>query len=40
MAQLEPDEARQASTNQMARYALIGLPLAVIGIFIVWYFIA
>jgi hypothetical protein len=40
MPELEPDEARQASTNRMARYALIGLPLALIGMFIVWYFIA
>jgi hypothetical protein len=40
MPELEPNEARQATTNRMARYALIGLPLALIGMFIVWYFIA
>jgi hypothetical protein len=40
VSELEPNEARQATTNRMARYALLGLPLALIGMFIVWYFIA
>jgi hypothetical protein len=40
MTELEPNEARQSSINRMARYALLGLPLAVIGMFLVWYFIA
>jgi hypothetical protein len=40
MKDLEPNEARQATTNRMARYALIAIPLALIGMFIAWYLIA